>query len=141
MVRRLSLAFAFVGAAACNKNETYNSAAHGFAHCTIADDRGTRCHEYRWSSPTERNELAATCIGPTSSFDQNARCPGDAVGVCKLDEVATYVYADYAELDTFDTACAENGGTYEDVGCAAARGTGWAALAAVALLARRRRRA
>jgi uncharacterized protein (TIGR03382 family) len=128
-----------LGLAGCD--EDYNSAAQGVAHCFIEDETGSRCHQYTWRSPTARNELAATCVGVASQFDENQPCPDGAVGVCTLDAVATYVYPDYTALAGFDATCAEGGGTYEDVGCAAAGGAGPAVILLGLLgLARRRRR-
>src|SRR5262249_15877724 len=103
---------------------------------------GMRCHEHTWGSPTERNQLAAACTGPTSRFDNDAPCPQkDAIGVCKLTAVTTYVYATYTDLDGFRASCSENGGTYEAAGGCSATPPGAGMIIAIGLgLARRRRR-
>jgi uncharacterized protein (TIGR03382 family) len=134
----ITLALALAG---CPDKDPYNSAMQGNASCVIHDGKGTRCHEYTWYSPSDRTSLAAVCIGPESTFDDDARCPDGAVSICVTSGVSTHIYDDYTEIEKFDADCVDSGGTIEEAGCSAARSGAIALpLAALALLVRRRRR-
>ena len=130
-----------LAAAGCFSQDPYSSAMEGTASCIVKDGKGTRCHEYTWSAPGDRTQLAATCTGLGSTFDDDGRCPDGAVAICVTGRASTHVYGDYTDLETFDHDCADSGGTVEEPGgCSATRASGAPLLLGLAWLLRRRRR-
>jgi hypothetical protein len=141
MIESMRWAVLLVILAGCWEKDPYNSAMKGNASCVVVDGKGTRCHEYTWYSPSDRTQLAATCTGPGSKFDFDARCPDGAVAICVTGGADTYVYGDYTDLETFDRDCTDSGGTVEEPsGCSAARGSAAPLIGLALLLLRRRSR-
>ena len=71
------------------------------------------CFEYDLTMPSQRDQLRASCAG---AFDESNSCGTDVrIGACEVDRDllhATYVYQGFADVASFMTECAVNGGTW-----------------------------